>query len=233
MYTEDSFKKGDQLLMLEMNNAFNISILASGSTGNSLYLESPQKRILVDAGLSGKKITSLLAEVDRKPEDLDAILVSEGPGSYTGLRIAASGVKGLLFENDVPLYGVNTLASFAISAARNHQTSTAIHSVIDARRKHLYYQRFMFDEQLNPETEVKTIPIGQFEETVEESDIIVGTGLNRIDEKVRDKAVIFGKDYITAKSLIDFYHSGENDFVNEVKPEQFEPKYYTSNQISA
>lgn len=41
--------------MLEMNNAFNISILASGSTGNSLYLESPQKRILVDAGLSGKK----------------------------------------------------------------------------------------------------------------------------------------------------------------------------------
>lgn len=57
-------------------NAFQVSILASGSSGNSLYIESNKKRILVDAGLSGKKITSLLDEVGRKPEDLDAILVT-------------------------------------------------------------------------------------------------------------------------------------------------------------
>ncbi|MDT2756038.1 MBL fold metallo-hydrolase [Enterococcus asini] len=58
------------------NSAFNVSILASGSSGNTLYIESDKKRILVDAGLSGKKVTSLLAEVNRKPEDLDAILVT-------------------------------------------------------------------------------------------------------------------------------------------------------------
>ncbi len=40
------------------------------------YLETDKKKILVDAGLSGKKITSLLAEIDRKPEDIDAILVT-------------------------------------------------------------------------------------------------------------------------------------------------------------
>lgn len=55
---------------------FKYSILASGSTGNSFYLETPQKRLLIDAGLTGKKITSLLAEIDKKPEDLDAILVT-------------------------------------------------------------------------------------------------------------------------------------------------------------
>ena len=55
---------------------FKYSILASGSTGNSFYLETPEKKILVDAGLSGKKITSLLAEIDRNPSDLDAILVT-------------------------------------------------------------------------------------------------------------------------------------------------------------
>ena len=59
-----------------MDTGFKYSILASGSSGNSFYLETPKKRILVDAGLSGKKITSLLAEIDRKPEDLDAILVT-------------------------------------------------------------------------------------------------------------------------------------------------------------
>lgn len=57
-------------------DGFKYSILASGSSGNSFYLETPQKKILVDAGLSGKKITSLLSEIDRKPEDLDAILVT-------------------------------------------------------------------------------------------------------------------------------------------------------------
>ncbi|MDN6640190.1 MAG: MBL fold metallo-hydrolase [Tetragenococcus sp.] len=61
---------------MEKENAFQISILASGSTGNSLYVETPQKKFLVDAGLSGKKITSLLGEVDRKPDDLDAIFVT-------------------------------------------------------------------------------------------------------------------------------------------------------------
>ena len=55
---------------------FKYSILASGSSGNSFYLETPKKKILVDAGLSGKKITGLLAEIDRKPEDLDAILIT-------------------------------------------------------------------------------------------------------------------------------------------------------------
>lgn len=101
MYTENSFKKGDQLLMLEMNNAFNISILASGSTGNSLYLESPQKRILVDAGLSGKKITSLLAEVDRKPEDLDAILVThEHRDHIHGVGVLARKYKLPVYANE-------------------------------------------------------------------------------------------------------------------------------------
>ncbi|MTV74556.1 MBL fold metallo-hydrolase, partial [Streptococcus pneumoniae] len=55
---------------------FKYSILASGSSGNSFYLETSKKKLLVDAGLSGKKITSLLAEINRKPEDLDAILIT-------------------------------------------------------------------------------------------------------------------------------------------------------------
>ncbi len=59
-----------------LTSGFKYSILASGSTGNSFYLETPKKRILVDAGLSGKKITSLLAEIGRDPKDLDAILVT-------------------------------------------------------------------------------------------------------------------------------------------------------------
>ena len=59
-----------------MTESFQISVLASGSSGNSLYLETAKKKILVDAGLSGKKIVSLMKQVDRDPADLDAILVT-------------------------------------------------------------------------------------------------------------------------------------------------------------
>lgn len=61
---------------MSSERAFSISILASGSTGNSLYIETEKKKVLVDAGLSGKKITALLAQINRKPDNLDAILVT-------------------------------------------------------------------------------------------------------------------------------------------------------------
>lgn len=61
---------------MEGHPSFQISILASGSTGNSLYIETDKKKILIDAGLSGKKITSLMAQVGKNPADLDAILVT-------------------------------------------------------------------------------------------------------------------------------------------------------------
>lgn len=58
------------------NSAFKYSILASGSTGNSFFLETPQKKILVDAGLSGRKIESLLGEIGRDIHDVDALLIT-------------------------------------------------------------------------------------------------------------------------------------------------------------
>ncbi len=57
-------------------NDLKISILASGSSGNSIYIESDTTKLLVDCGLTGKKTEGLLKQVNRRPEDLDAILVS-------------------------------------------------------------------------------------------------------------------------------------------------------------
>ncbi len=83
------------------NNGFKISVLASGSSGNSLYVESGQKKILVDAGLSGKKITGLLAQIDRKPEDLDAILVThEHRDHIHGVGVLARKYKLDVFANE-------------------------------------------------------------------------------------------------------------------------------------
>lgn len=57
-------------------NDLKISVLASGSSGNSIYIESDKTKLLVDCGLTGKKTEGLLKQINRRPEDLDAILVS-------------------------------------------------------------------------------------------------------------------------------------------------------------
>ena len=107
---------------MESKEAFKVSILASGSTGNSLYIESEKKRILVDAGLSGKKITSLMAEVGRSPEDLDAILVTH--------------------EHKDHIHGVGVLArKYKLDVYANEKTWSAMDTMIgkvDVAQKHIF-----------------------------------------------------------------------------------------------
>ncbi|GGE53680.1 putative metallo-hydrolase YycJ [Pullulanibacillus camelliae] len=56
--------------------ALQFSVLASGSTGNAVYVETDHHRLLIDCGLSGKKLDALFAKIDRSAKDLDAILVT-------------------------------------------------------------------------------------------------------------------------------------------------------------
>ena len=73
--------------------------------------------------------------------DIDAVAVSKGPGSYTGLRIGVSTAKGLCFALDKPLLAVNTLLSLANNfQITNHklQTTKLLCPMLDARRMEVY-----------------------------------------------------------------------------------------------
>lgn len=62
--------------MKEQTKGFKYSILASGSTGNSTYIETNKHHILVDAGLSGKKVEELLANIGHTMADIDILLIT-------------------------------------------------------------------------------------------------------------------------------------------------------------
>ncbi|MDR1606078.1 MAG: MBL fold metallo-hydrolase [Streptococcaceae bacterium] len=79
---------------------FKYSILASGSTGNCTYIETPERKILVDAGLSGKKIEGLMHEIGRSLSDVDSLLVThEHKDHVAGLGVLARKYKMTLYAN--------------------------------------------------------------------------------------------------------------------------------------
>ncbi|SDZ65447.1 Phosphoribosyl 1,2-cyclic phosphodiesterase [Evansella caseinilytica] len=74
------------------------SVLASGSTGNAIYVETKKQRLLVDAGLSGKKIEQCFAQIDVSPGDLNGILVTHEHSDHI------KGVGILARRYSLPIY---------------------------------------------------------------------------------------------------------------------------------
>ena len=220
-------------MILAFETATNVCSVAYCDNEGELYEERIEQR-----GSHSEQLFLFIEELQRQHDfqipGLEAVLVSEGPGSYTGLRISASAVKGLLFQTKVPLFGINTLASFAVGAVGSGTGSDTIHSIIDARRVHVYHQKFTVadDGEIRAEDNVEVIPIKAFESMVHNGDTVIGTGLNRIDESVTSKANILGREAITAASLIRLYQQGNSAFVTESDPASFDPRYYTSNQVA-
>ena len=108
---------------------------------------------LNEAGAHSEKLIGLLDEALEKCDlgyaNLDAIAVSEGPGSYTGLRIGVSTAKGLAFALNKPLIGVNTLK--AIASVRSYELGEMGIAVLDARRMEVFSQVFGKNlEELSP-----------------------------------------------------------------------------------
>jgi tRNA threonylcarbamoyladenosine biosynthesis protein TsaB len=97
-------------------------------------------------------IQELLSKNTIKPEQLNAVAVSRGPGSYTGLRIGVSTAKGICFAAGIPLIAVGTLESMAGYVAVNRQQFGLKENIpalfcpmIDARRMEVY--SMLFDEK--------------------------------------------------------------------------------------
>ena len=82
-------------------------------------------------------ITELFKTQDFSIKDLDAIAVSKGPGSYTGLRIGVSTAKGLCYALDIPLISVSTLKAMAFGMAQKEKSDLYC-PMIDARRMEVY-----------------------------------------------------------------------------------------------
>jgi tRNA threonylcarbamoyladenosine biosynthesis protein TsaB len=96
----------------------------------------------IHAGLLPALVEEVLG--GHRPEELEGIAVSIGPGSFTGLRIGLSFAKGLSYACSVPILAVPTLEAIATKALRSGavREGDTIVPVLDARRDEVYYQFF-------------------------------------------------------------------------------------------
>lgn len=85
-------------------------------------------------------VESCLKSVKLTPADVDAYAIAAGPGSFTGVRIGISAVKGLVFEKEIPVYGISTLEALACGAMIEEHL---IVPVMDARCRQVYTAAFV------------------------------------------------------------------------------------------
>lgn len=81
-------------------------------------------------------IQKVLKKADIKMSSVDAVAVSKGPGSFTGLRIGVAAAKGICFALDLPLIGINSLQ--VLAGKVNLIEDTLIFPMFDARRMEVY-----------------------------------------------------------------------------------------------
>ena len=121
--------------------------------------------------------------------DCDAVCVSMGPGSYTGLRVGVSTAKGLCFGSGKPLMAVgtlNTLVAQAIAEGLVPEGCRYIIPMIDARRMEVYTAVFTPDCQQITETEPVIVGENSFASQLEEGKVLfIGDGAGKCADVIK------------------------------------------------
>ena len=117
--------------------------------------------------------------------DLDGFAVTRGPGSFTGLRIGISTIKGLAVASEKPVVGVSSLETLALQVSYSRDL---ICPILDARRGEVYFSRYRFlNGHLKKQTKERVAPPDQAVEDLNESCLFVGNGALLYKEMILEK----------------------------------------------
>ena len=152
-----------------------------------------------DTGLTHSRtlmpiVEHILKNADLKPADMDAIAVAVGPGSFTGIRIGVSAVKGLAFARNLPCAGVSTLAAMA-RGIEGMPFEGIVLAAMDARCAQIYTASFACEKgrisRLTPDEALTIEEVGgrlqNLPEFAKKSIFIVGDGAEICYNALRDK----------------------------------------------
>lgn len=146
----------------------------------------------------GEKLTlfieALLQAENIDVKQLNAISLSSGPGSYTGLRIGVSVAKGLCYSLKIPLIAIDSLQSLYELAKLKYENQTII-PMIDARRMEVFCSVYQLDKRIK-EIAAEILDENSFREY--EPFVVCGDAVLKLKEPWKDKNVILDEDIISS-----------------------------------
>ena len=134
---------------------------------------------------------------------LDAVAVSLGPGSYTGLRIGLSEAKGLAYALDIPLIGVPTLELLAVEAmfSADYNGELFFAPMIDARRMEVYTAVYNLSLETEMEPCAMILDADSFSEVLARGEVVMcGNGSDKAREVITNPAAHYVSDIVPLAS---------------------------------
>ena len=169
-------------------------------------------------------ILEALKKVGKEMKDIDAVAISKGPGSYTGLRIGVSAAKGICFALDIPLISISTLNSLARSiTVKNDEL---IVPLLDARRMEVYSAVFNSNYEQIRDIKAEIIDEESFAAYLQSKKVnFLGDGAAKCKEIIKNKNAIFLTDYFP--SAKEMTHISYKKYIAKkfVDVAYFEPYY--------
>ena len=153
-----------------------------------------------------EKLTVFIAELfknqDFTIQDLDAVAVSKGPGSYTGLRIGVSTAKGLCYALDIPLVAISTLRAMAFGMAQKEESNLYC-PMIDARRMEVYNAFYNSSNKEIRGVQADIITKESYEKELEQKVLFFGDGANKCKEIIKHSNAKFIEEiYPSSKDMV-------------------------------
>lgn len=166
-------------VLLAIETSGELCSVALFNESKTTYLERREKNVHAVA------LTGLIDELIRTNhlhlKDLDAICVSKGPGSYTGLRVGASTAKGLCYTLNLPLIAVGTLDAMASGFRMEYGfISGFICPMIDAKRMEVYAEVFDLNMKSMSPARAEILSENSFEELKNETTSFIGNGSGKM-----------------------------------------------------
>ena len=168
-------------------------------------------------------IQELLSEAKITSNDIGAVAVSKGPGSYTGLRIGVSAAKGMCFAIDKPLISIETLKSLAYSISVE---KGLIIPMLDARRMEVYFAVYNSTYEEVREIKAEIIDENSFKEELMKGKVyFLGDGATKCKDVItHDNAVFIDDEFPSAKQMaVLSYDKYKKNDIEDVA--YFEPFY--------
>lgn len=210
-------------IILNIETATKNCSVSLAKDGNIIALKELNNGNYSHAEVLHPFIVAVLEEAKITTEQIEAIAVSKGPGSYTGLRIGVSAAKGLCFAFDKPLISIHTLKSLAhaISIEKG-----CIVSLLDARRMEVYAAVFNESYKQIREIKAEIITETSFSEFLEQGNVyFLGDGAKKCKQVITHKNAIFMDDkHPSAKEMAQLsYDKYKKNDIEDVA--YFEPFY--------